>query len=152
MELRRLMTIVVHASAPRPLGLFPTGERRLITFDGGTFEGVDGADLRGTVAAGGTDWQTVRPDGAIELRAHYLLTTDRDEPIEVRSEGLRVMSPEVAARLAADGALATDEYYFRTHIRLTTSAARLAHLNNRIAISTGERLAGAVHIHVHEVL
>ncbi len=152
MELRHLMTIVVHASPPRSLGVFPTGERKMISFDGGSFEAVDGSDLRGTVAAGGVDWQTIRSDGAIELRAHYLLTTDRDESIEVRSDGLRIMSPEVAARFAAGEPLGPDEYYFRTHIRLTTGASRLAHLNDRIAVSTGERLAGAVHIHVHEVL
>ena len=46
--------------------------------------------LRGTVAPGGVDWQSVRADGAMEIRAHYLLRTDQDEPIEVESHGLRV--------------------------------------------------------------
>jgi len=152
MQLRYLMTIVVHAAPPRSLGRFPLGERKLTTFSGGSFAGADGTDLSGTLAEGGVDWQTVRQDGSIELRAHYLLTTDRDESIEVLSEGLRIMSPAVAARFAAGDPLDPDEYYFRTHIRLTTDASRLAHLNDRIAVSTGERLDGAVHIHVHEVL
>jgi hypothetical protein len=67
--------------------------------------------------------------------------TDRYEAIEVQSEGLRVIPSD-----------ADEQTYFRTHVRLSTAAPRLAHLNNRIAVSTGERLADAVHVHVHEVL
>ena len=47
LELRYLMTIVVHAEPARPLGTFPLGERRLTTFTGGTFRGADGTDLQG---------------------------------------------------------------------------------------------------------
>jgi hypothetical protein len=151
MHLQPLMTIVVHATPPASLGQFPLGERKLTTFSGGSFEGVDGTDLRGTLAAGGVDWQTIRPDGAIELSAHYLLITDRDEHIEVQSDGLRIMSPEVAALFAAGDELDPDEYYFRTHVRLTTESVRLEHLNNRIAVSTGERRSDAVYIHVYQL-
>ena len=70
------------------------------------------------------DWQTVRQDGAIEIRAHYLLRTDQGDPIEVCSDGLRVASPEVAARLASGKVVDPQEYYFRTHVRLSTSAPR----------------------------
>jgi hypothetical protein len=141
MQLRYLMTIVVHADPARPLGAFPLGERRLTTFTGGTFQGAEEADLQGILAEGGVDWQTVRSDGAVELRARYALLTDRDEAIEVQSDGLRVMPSDAA-----------EPAYFRTQIRLSTAAPRLAHLNNRIAVSTGERLDDAVHIHIHEVL
>jgi hypothetical protein len=151
-ELRYLMTIDVDASFPRALGAFPLGERRVVAFDGGSFRGAPGLDLAGTIAAGGVDWQTVRSDGATELRAHYLLVTDRDETIEVQSNGLRIMTPEVTARFAAGEELGADEYYFRTHVRLSTGAPRLMHLNDRIAVSTGERRRGQVHVHVHEVV
>jgi hypothetical protein len=149
---RHLLTINVQADLPRTLGTFPSGERRFIAFTGGTFEGAAGTDLRGVLAEGGVDWQSVRSDGAIEIRAHYLLLTDRDEAIEVQSEGIRIMSADVLSRLAAGAHVDPAEYYFRTHIRLTTGAERLAHLNQRIAVSTGERGAGMVHIHVHEIL
>ena len=135
------MTIVVHAEPARSLGTFPLGERRLTTFTGGTFRGADGTDLQGALADGGVDWQTMRSDGAVELRARYALLTDRDEAIEVQSEGLRVMPTDDS-----------EPVYFRTHIRLSTAAPRLAHLNDRIAVSTGERLDDAVHIHISEVL
>jgi hypothetical protein len=77
--------VVVHPMAD--LGAFPLGGRRTIAFDGGTFEGRDG--LRGTIAPGGVDWQIVRGDGVIEIDAHYLLVTDRDEPKSARPASAR---------------------------------------------------------------
>jgi Protein of unknown function (DUF3237) len=128
---------------------FPLGARRVVTFNGGTFEGRDG--MRGTIAPGGVDWQLARPDGVIEIDAHYLLVTDDGEPIEVRSTGLRKASAAVADRIARGELVAPSEYYFRTHIRLSTSAPRLAWMNDLLAVSTGERLRDTVRIDVHEV-
>jgi hypothetical protein len=132
------------------LGDFPLGERRVVVFDGGTFEGRDG--LRGTIAPGGVDWQIVRPDGVIEIDAHYVLLTDEGESIEVRSRGIRKASPAAADRLARGEEVAPSEYYFRTHVRLSTAASRLFWVNDLIAVSTGERRRGAVRISVHEVV
>lgn len=148
--LRHLLSISIDVEPPRMLGAFPDGERRLMVFRSGTFRGADG--LRGALSGGGVDWQTVRADGAIEIRAHYLLVTDDGEPIEVQSNGLRVAEPEVAARMAAGVAVDPSEYYFRTHIRLHTSSARWDRLNRVIAVSSGERRTDDVAIHVHEVL
>lgn len=150
MDLRHLLSISIELEPPALLGDFPLGERRLMRFRAGTFVGTD--NLQGTVAPGGVDWQTVRADGAIEIRAHYLLLTDDGDPIEVTSDGLRSASAEVSARLAAGDDVHPDEYYFRTHIRLSTSSTRWARLNQVIAVSTGERRAAGVAIHVHEVV
>lgn len=147
-----LMTISVQAALPTSLGLFPGGERRFIAFTGGSFRGAPGSDLQGTMAQGGVDWQTARADGAIEIRAHYLLITDRDEHIEVQSDGLRIFPAAVAAAAAAGQPVDPASYYFRTHIRLFTESARLDHLNQHIAVSTGERRIDGVHVHVHQVL
>jgi hypothetical protein len=150
MELRHLLSIAIELEPPALLGDFPSGERRLMRFRSGTFAGADG--LQGTVAPGGVDWQTVRADGAIEIRAHYLLLTDEGEPIEVQSDGLRIASPDVSARLGGGQSVSPDEYYFRTHIRLNTSSVRWARFNQLIAVSTGERRVADVAIHVHEVV
>jgi hypothetical protein len=149
-ELRDLLVIDVSVRPIAALGAFPLGERRVVAFDGGTFEGRDG--LRGTIAPGGVDWQLARADGVLEIDAHYLLLTDDEEAIEVSSTGLRKASPEVADRMARGEPVAPAEYYFRTHIRLSTSAPRLAWMNDLIAVSTGERRPDAVRIRVHEVL
>jgi Protein of unknown function (DUF3237) len=148
-ELRPLLTIEIELEPVESLGHTPAGERRLIRFRSGRFDGRDG--LRGVLAPGGVDWQTVRDDGAVEIAAHYWLVSDQGESIEVRSEGLRVAPPEVARRLAAGEPVEASEYYFRTHIRLTTSSPRLAWLNNLIGVSTGERRSTEVVIRVHEV-
>jgi hypothetical protein len=150
MELRHLVDISVDVHPPDLLGTFPGGERRLIRFRGGSFDGPDG--LRGTIADGGLDWQFVRADGVVELAAHYWLQTDRGEAVEVRSDGIRVATTEVAARIASGAAVDPSEYYFRTFIRLGTSSPRLDRLNRVLAVGWGEREQSTVHIHVHEVL
>jgi Protein of unknown function (DUF3237) len=124
--------------------------RRYVAFDGGTFEGRDG--LAGAVLGGGVDWQTVRPDGVLEIDAHYTLQTESDEAIEVRSQGVRKASESVTARLAQGELVDPDDYYFRTLVRLSSAAPRLHRLNDLIAVSTGDRQRSTVRIHVHEVL
>ena len=138
MELRPLMTIDVLVQPLVDLAAFPLGGRRVVVFDGGSFHGRDG--LRGTIAAGGVDWQLVRIDGVIEIDAHYLLLTDDGEPIEVRSTGLRKASAAVSRthRPAAS----------RSSRRSTTSARTSGcrrrrrgsrWMNDLLAVSTGER-------------
>jgi hypothetical protein len=145
-ELRELLLITIGVRPIVDLG----GGRRFVPFDGGTFEGRDG--LAGSVREGGVDWQQVRPDGVLEIDAHYTLRTATDESIEVVSQGVRKASASVAARLAQGEQVDPDEYYFRTLVRLSTAAPRLSWLNDLVAVSTGERQQSTVRIHVHEVL
>ncbi len=145
-ELRELMSIYVDVLPLVDLG----GGRRFVAFGGGRFEGRDG--LVGSILQGGVDWQTVRPDGTLEIDAHYTLLTDGDEAIEVVSQGLRRATASVAERLARGDQVDPDEYYFRTLVRLSTPAPRLSWLNQLIAVSTGRRDQSLVRIDVHEVL
>ena len=87
----------------------------------------------------------------IEIDAHYLLLSDDGEPIEVRSTGLRKASAAVAERIARGEPVDPSEYYFRTHVRLSTSSPRLAWMNDLLAVSTGERRRDTVRIDVHEI-
>jgi len=81
-ELQELMAIAVDVRPVVDLG----GGRRFVPFNGGTFTGRDG--LAGTIVEGGIDWQQVRPDGVLEIDAHYTLMTDAGETVEVRHAGL----------------------------------------------------------------
>jgi hypothetical protein len=144
--LRELLSIEVRVLPLVDLG----GGRRYVPFGGGIFAGRDG--LGGVLREGGVDWQSVRPDGTLEIDAHYTLDTDAGELIEVRSAGLRKATPEVTERLMRGDTVDPDEYYFRTHIRFTTAVARLGWLNDLLAVSTGRRDQGLVTIDVHEVL
>jgi Protein of unknown function (DUF3237) len=144
--LRELLSIQV-----RVLPLVDLGDgRRYVPFDGGTFAGRDG--LCGTLREGGVDWQSVRPDGTLEIDAHYTLESEGGELVEVRSAGLRKATPDVTERLMRGEIVDPDEYYFRTHIRFNTATGRLSWLNHILAISTGRRDQAIVTIDVHEVL
>ena len=145
-ELRPLLSIEVAVQPVVELRV----DRRFVSFSGGRFVGRD--DLEGKVLNGGTDWQQVRADGTFEIDAHYVLMTDSGEFIEVRSSGLRRVSPEVNERIMGGEAVDPESYYFRTHVRLQTSAPKLEWLNDLIALSTGHRERDVVHIDVHEVL
>ncbi len=145
-RLSELMVIEINVRPVVQVGI----DRRFVLFDDGSFVGANG--LRGTLLPGGIDWQRLRTDGAIEIDAHYVLRTDDDDLIEVRSTGVRRVPEAVAVRIAAGEEVGADEYYFRTHVSLATSSTRWERLNGIIAISTGTRELDTVRIHVHEVL
>lgn len=148
MKLERLMRLTIDVRAPLEVGATPAGEQRVIVFEAGRFEGEE---LRGRLLPGGVDWQRVRADGALEIRAHYLLETDAGERLEVVSEGLRSAPAEVLARLAAGEEVPPSDYYFRTAIRLYTAAPRLAHLNHHLYVSSGVRKATRVELEIYRV-
>ena len=70
----------------------------------------------------------------------------------VTAQEISIAPPEVLERLAAGEQVDPDEYYFRTHIRLSTDSERLDRLNRVLGVARGERAPGGVAIHVHEVL
>lgn len=145
-DLAPLMTISAEIGAMVEV----SGTRRYIPITGGAFTTRDG--LRGVVLPGGADWQVVRPDGALEIEAHYALRTDAGDGIEVHSSGLRNITPKLAARVAAGDDVDPGLYYFRTAIRMTTAAPALGHLDKMLAIATARRDRSAVLLDVHEVL
>lgn len=154
MELTPIVRLTVNVRPPISAGQTPHGEIRVLPFEGGTFETIpgDGSEpIRGTVADGGTDWQRVRADGGLEIRAHYLLVADEGDAVEIVSDGLRHAEPEVLARLAAGEPVDPSEYYFRTHVRFATGSARFDHLNRLIGVAVGERHAWGVEITVYAV-
>jgi len=145
-ELRELLAIEVDVLPVFEVG----GGLRYIAFASGRFTGRGG--LSGTLADGGIDWQHIRPDGVLEIDARYVLVTEEGEAVEVRSVGLRKTTPDVADRIQRGEPVAPEEYYFRTHVRLTTAAPRLRWMNDILGVATGQRDRDLVHIHVHEVL
>jgi hypothetical protein len=148
-ELRELLLIEILVRPPVELG----GGRRFIAFDSGTFMGRGSLDgTAGTLLDGGIDWQSLRPDGVLDIDAHYTLQSDEGEAIEVRSQGIRKASETVAEQISRGEPVDPDDYYFRTLVRLFAPAARLGWLNSLLAVSTGERERDTVRIHVHQIL
>jgi hypothetical protein len=147
-KLTRLMTIDVDLYDAVSMQATPQGEVRVVPFATGRFEATD---FRGKLLPGGTDWQRVRLDGVLEIRAHYMFETDQGERIEVISEGIRVATAEVLESIARGDHVPADRYYFRTCVRFNTAAERLAHLNRILAISVGERQTSSVHLELYAV-
>ncbi|MDG5489668.1 DUF3237 domain-containing protein [Sphingomonas sp. BGYR3] len=67
------------------IGRSPRGIRRRIDITGGTFAGPR---IRGTVLAGGADWQLQRGDNWTVIEADYMMRADDGTYIHVRNVGL----------------------------------------------------------------
>lgn len=124
-------------------------ERRIGNIPGGGFEGEQ---LRGTVLAGGNDWQVVRGDGAVELDGRIVLQAGDGALIAMTYVGLRHGPPEVMARLGRGEIVDPADYYFRIVPRFTTSEPSYAWLNRIVAVGIGHRLPEGPTYFVHQIL
>jgi len=126
-------------AAPVELGAAPGGRRRLVPITGGTFEGRNDLNIRGTILPGGADTQFVHDDGVTEADARYTLETDTGLRVDVRNRGLRHAAPEVMRKLLAGERVDPALVYFRTTPTFETSAPELQMLTRSIFVGTGER-------------
>ncbi|WP_438022789.1 DUF3237 family protein [Sorangium sp. So ce233] len=140
-----LMTLEVAVAPPVTVNPSLPG-RRFIPIVGGTVAG----GLEGRVLPGG-DWQTIWADGRMDISAHYILDIAGHGTVEILSEGVRAGPPEVLAALGRGEAVDPGLYYFRTAIRMRTSAPGLLRLNAMLALAVGERLADRVRLTVYEI-
>ena len=138
----------VKVGAPAEIGAVARGRRRIIPIQGGTFEGPG---LRGTVLAGGADWQIVRADGLSELDARYVLQTDAGELVYVQNMGIRHAPPEITKKLLAGEDVDPSLVYFRTVPTFETAAPNLQWLTRAVFVATGERHPNDVIIRVWKV-
>ena len=131
------------------LGITTYGKRRIIPITGGTFEGPT---LRGTILAGGADWQTVRTDGTADLEARYTLKTDDGVLIYIQNKGVRHAKPEVLARLAKGEKVSASDYYMRTTATFEVAEGKYAWLTKAVVVATGARLPDHVLLRFYRVL
>ena len=130
-------------------GAAPFGHRRVVNLLGGT---VAGAKLNGRIVPGGTDWQIMAPDGALDIHARYTVESDAGALIQVDSKGVRHGPPDVLARLARGEDVDPSLYYFRTVMRFETAHPAALWLNRILALARGARAKNAVKLDVYEVL
>ncbi|RWB40365.1 MAG: DUF3237 domain-containing protein [Mesorhizobium sp.] len=123
--------------------------RRIGSISGGTFKGDR---LSGTVLPGGTDWQLLRGDGAVQLDARIVLKTDDDALIAMTYVGLRHGPPDVLERLNRGEPVDPGNYYFRIVPSFATSDHRYDWLNRIVAVGIGQRLPTGPDYSVHEIL
>ena len=131
------------------MGETPRGRQRMIPITGGT---VEGPNFRGTVLPGGADWQILRPDGASELTAQYVIQAEDGTRIAVINRALRHAPPEINARLLANERVDPDLVYFRGAPTFASASANHDWLNKSIFVCTGERWPDGVLIRFFRVL
>ena len=147
-QLEFVCELSVKVGTPYVVGETPHGLRRIIPITGGTFEGPR---IKGEILPGGADWQIVRKDGVAELEAHYQLKTLDGVTIYITNTGLRVATPEVAARIGRGEQVSPSEYYFRTVPKFEAPVGKYDWMNNAIFIATAVRNPDNVLITVWQV-
>jgi hypothetical protein len=138
----------VQLDPPLVVGETSHGVRRIIPIIGGTFIGPN---IKGEILKGGADWQIVRKDGVAELEAHYQIKTDDGTIIYIKNKGLRVASPEIAAKIGKGELVPPTEYYRRTHLTFEAPKGKYECMNNAIFISSGSRNPDNVVIKVWKI-
>jgi hypothetical protein len=137
--LRTVAKIEVNVAAPIMLGELAGTQRRLIPILGGK---ITGADFDGAILPGGSDVQTVRADGPIDLVARYAIDLGHLGSLLIENTGIRrATEPGEADTLP----------YFRGVVRFSAPQGRLQWLNDSVFISSGYRQGSTVYLDVMEV-
>jgi hypothetical protein len=134
--------IVVVGATPGPF-------RRIGIVPGGSFEGER---LSGDLLDGGSDWQTVRGDGATTLNVRLVLRTTDGALITMTYQGIRYGPPDVIASIERGEAVDPASYYFRINPLFETAAAKYDWLNRVVAVGIGHRRADGPVYSIFEVL
>lgn len=146
---RPLFAFQIDVRKPDVVGATPGYDRRIGEITGGRFEGPK---LRGKMLTGGSDWQSLRRDGATTINVRLLLQTDDDALIAMTYVGVRHGPQAVLDRLARGEAVNPSEYYMRVAVSFETAAERYDWLNRVVSIAYGHRVAGGAIYQVFEIL
>jgi Protein of unknown function (DUF3237) len=131
------------------IGATPGGYRRIGIVPGGSF---NGERLSGEVLEGGSDWQTVRSDGATTLDVRLTLKTNDDALICMTYRGLRHGPTEIMERIENGEVVDPTRYYFRINPLFETSAAKYDWINRIVAVGIGHRRVDGPIYSIFEVL
>ncbi len=131
------------------VGASPGAFRRIGIVTGGSFEGER---LSGEVLDGGSDWQTVRKDGATILNVRLVLETVDNALICMTYQGLRHGPSDVIDRMERGEVVDPASYYFRISPLFETSAPKYDWINRIVGIGIGHRQADGPIYSVFEVL
>ncbi len=148
MELEFAFELRVEVADIQFMGDTHRGNRRMIPITGGTFEGPT---IKGTIQAGGYDWQVIRTDGVAELDARYVLQTDDGALITIVNQGLRRGPAEVMKRLSEGKEVDPSEYYFRSIPVFETADPKYVWLSQSIFVANGIRKPDKVLIQVYKI-
>lgn len=146
--LEPVCTLAIELTRPHEMGECPGGTRRIIPIVGGT---AKGARINGRILPIGADWQVVQAGGLAQLDARYAIETDDGAVVEVISQGIRHMAPDVAARAAGGEDVPFADYYMRTFIRLESGHPDYDWVNRSLFLATGGKRGPSVHLEIFRI-
>jgi Protein of unknown function (DUF3237) len=147
--IRARLMFVMRLEVKPPLVVGSPPDRRIGVIPGGSFEGDR---LSGKVLDGGSDWQTIRPDGAVNLNVRLVLRTNDDALVLMTYQGVRYGPPDVIARIDRGEVVDPESYYFRINPLFQTSAPQYDWINHVVGIGIGHRLADGPIYSIFELL
>jgi hypothetical protein len=146
---RPLFAFQIQVKAPTIIGATPGYDRRIGEVTGGQFEGER---LRGRILSGGSDWQSLRADGATTLNVRLVMETDDNVLIGMTYLGVRHGPKEVLDRIARGEKVSASEYYMRATPYYETASEKYGWLNRVVSVAYGHRMAGGAIYQVFEIL
>lgn len=146
--LEPVCNLAIDLTRPHEMGACPGGTRRIIPIVGGT---VTGEKINGRILNIGADWQTVQAGGLAQLNARYAIETNDGAVIEVISQGIRHMAPEIAARVAGGEDVPFSDYYMRTFIRLESGHPDYDWVNRSLFLAKGGKRGASVHLEIFRI-
>jgi Protein of unknown function (DUF3237) len=103
------------------------------------------------ILAGVGDWQSIHPDGLTEISARYSMKADDGTIIAITNPGVRFVSPEIIAQLAAGADVDPSLYYFRTTPVFKVAIGPHDWMRRSIFVARGIRKPDHVVIEVFQV-
>jgi len=146
---QRLFVFQIDVKRPTIIGPTPGHDRRIGEIVGGRFEGER---LRGRILSGGSDWQSLRADGATTLNVRLVMETDDGALIGMTYLGIRHGPKEVLDRIARGESVNPSEYYMRATPYYETASEKYGWLNRAVSVAYGHRVAGGAIYQVFEIL
>jgi hypothetical protein len=140
--------IRVDVGEPITVGETGAGLRRVVPILGGS---VAGRRLSGRIAAGGADFQILRPDGVMELEAKYVIETASGALIYVVNRGLRHGPADAVEKLLRGEPVDPKLIYFRATPSFETAAPDYKWMMRSLFVCTGTRLPNEVLLAVYEI-
>ena len=144
-----LFIFQIEVKPPSIVGATPGHDRRIGEIAGGRFEGEA---LRGKILSGGSDWQSLRADGATTLNVRLVMQADDGDLIAMTYLGVRHGPKEVLDRIARGDKVNPSEYYMRATPYFETASQKYGWLNRVVSVAYGHRVAGGAIYQVFEIL
>src|SRR5262245_58492733 len=149
MRYQPLFVFQIEVKPPSVIGATPGHDRRIGEIAGGRFEGER---LHGRILSGGSDWQSLRGDGAITLNVRLVMETDDGVLIGMTYLGMRHGPKDVMDRLARGENVRPSEYYMRATPYYETASEKYGWLNRIVSVAYGHRMTGGAIYQVFEIL